>query len=123
VQDDSGRKCSFNIQNPAESAGSQVAESAGYELIPIEAGCKAIAETAQHQHGNQHATHEYSRVSLDDRQPLVYAECVELYGSDTDQAANCWDEECGEFIQRPSSKKPRSAEIERIKASIAAMQT
>ena len=34
VQEKSGRKCSFTIENPAESAGTRPAESAGYELVP-----------------------------------------------------------------------------------------
>jgi hypothetical protein len=34
VQDQSGRKCSFTIGKPAESAGSRPAESADYELMP-----------------------------------------------------------------------------------------
>ncbi|MBU1691813.1 MAG: hypothetical protein KJ958_10545 [Gammaproteobacteria bacterium] len=34
VQDQSSRKCSFNNDIPAESAGSRPAESADYELIP-----------------------------------------------------------------------------------------
>lgn len=33
VQEQSGRKCSFTIKNPAESAGTRGAESAGYELV------------------------------------------------------------------------------------------
>ena len=34
VQDQSGRKCSFTTENPAESAGSRGAENAAYELMP-----------------------------------------------------------------------------------------
>lgn len=34
VQDQSSRKCSFNNDNPAESAGSRPAETADYELMP-----------------------------------------------------------------------------------------
>lgn len=33
VQEQSGRKCSFTIHKPAESAGTRGAESAGYELV------------------------------------------------------------------------------------------
>ena len=34
VPEQSGRKCSFNIENPAESAGTTPAENADYELVP-----------------------------------------------------------------------------------------
>lgn len=34
VQEQSGRKCSFTIENPAESAGTRPAENADYELMP-----------------------------------------------------------------------------------------
>lgn len=33
VQEQSGKKCSFTIENPAESAGTRGAENAGYELV------------------------------------------------------------------------------------------
>lgn len=36
VQEQSGRKCSFNPENPAESAGTRPAESAVYEYVPID---------------------------------------------------------------------------------------
>jgi len=35
VQEQSGRKRSFTIKNPAESAGTTPVESAGYEFVPI----------------------------------------------------------------------------------------
>lgn len=41
VQEQSGRKCSFNSDNPAESAGTRPAESAGYELIPCRGSISA----------------------------------------------------------------------------------
>jgi hypothetical protein len=34
LQEHSGRKCSFNTENPAETAGSCPAETADYELMP-----------------------------------------------------------------------------------------
>lgn len=40
--DQSSRKCSFNPENPAESAGTPPAETADYELIPC-----TVAETRQ----------------------------------------------------------------------------
>lgn len=125
VPDNSGRKCSFNIQIPAESAGSRAAESADYELLPIQASSMAVEAPAQNQHNDQHdqPPSDYRREPLDDMPPVDYADCVKFFGSDTEPTENYLDEERGEFIQRPSSKKPRSAEIERIKASIAAMQT
>lgn len=38
VQEQSGRKCSFTIKNPAESAGTTPAETADYEFIPHRGG-------------------------------------------------------------------------------------
>jgi hypothetical protein len=41
MQDQSGRKCSFTPDNPAESAGSWGAKSADYELIPCSSAVSA----------------------------------------------------------------------------------
>lgn len=35
LQDQSSRNCSFNAENPAETAGTHPAETADYELIPV----------------------------------------------------------------------------------------
>lgn len=43
--------------------------------------------------------------------------------SETEQAADYWDEERGEFIRLPVKSKPRSAKIERVRVAIQAMQT
>lgn len=89
VQDESGRKCSFTIEKPAESAGSRAAESADYELIPIATSCKHLVETAQSQQNDQHEPpqSEYKREPLDDWQPQDYYDCVELFGSGIEQPA------------------------------------
>ena len=44
VQEQSGRKCSFTNENPAESAGSTPAESADYELYPGRGDLSAHSE-------------------------------------------------------------------------------
>lgn len=43
--------------------------------------------------------------------------------SEKEQAADCWDEERGEFIRLPVKSKPRSAEVDRVRVAIQAMQT
>lgn len=45
LQDQSGRKCSFNNANPAESAGSAPAKTADYELMP----CSAVGRRVYRQ--------------------------------------------------------------------------
>lgn len=47
VQDQSGRKCSFTTENPAESAGNLPAKSAGYELMPCRGVDSALQSTAR----------------------------------------------------------------------------
>lgn len=47
VQDQSGRKCSFTKQSPAESAEVLQAESAGYELMPCRGVDSALQSTAR----------------------------------------------------------------------------
>ena len=37
---------------------------------------------------------------------------------ETDQAANCWNEERGEFNRKPDRTKPKSAEVERVRQLI-----
>ena len=44
VRDQSGRKCSFTPDNPAENAGRWGAKSADYELIPVVAINEALSE-------------------------------------------------------------------------------
>jgi hypothetical protein len=41
---------------------------------------------------------------------------------DSEQAADYWDEVRGEFIKLPTSKKPKSAEIDRVRTAIEVMQ-
>lgn len=51
VQEQSGRKCSFIIEKPAESAGTTPAESADYELIPCSSfsgGAVGVASASIH---------------------------------------------------------------------------
>lgn len=103
VQDQSGRKCSFISEKPAESAGNLPAESADYELVPIEGGL---------------STHTAGDDSTDDAS--LHAEYCR--DEDIGQAAQDWDEDQGEFVRRPSTKKPRSSKVERVRAQIEAMQ-
>ena len=70
VLDESGRKCSFNPINPAESAGNTPAENAPYELIPCrgvisghsEHGIKAsnITRLPLVADGRQHPLRDYA---------------------------------------------------------------
>lgn len=56
VQEQSSRKCSFNSEKPAESAGTRPAESAGYELIPCRDGLSA--HSAHRESASIHHLHQ-----------------------------------------------------------------
>lgn len=54
-----------------------------------------------------------------DKAPLQDEYCRE---SEIGQAANYWDEDRGEFIRPPTKTKPKSAEVDRVRAAIQVMQ-
>ena len=59
VQEQSGRKCSFTANNPAESAGSRGAKTADYELMPCSSDVSALSSGATEQHDRSHYSSPY----------------------------------------------------------------
>ncbi len=58
LQDQSGRKCSFTVANPAETAGSTPAKTAAYELMP----CSEVRAPVLRLHtGKSKTNHDHSR--------------------------------------------------------------
>lgn len=49
AQEQSGRNCSFTLNNPAETAGSRGAETADYELMPCSSDVSALSSGATEQ--------------------------------------------------------------------------
>ena len=83
MQDQSGRKCSFTPENPAESAGSRGAETADYELMPSR-GVNPVVTEQVIEAGSRHRLDE----GADDCQRI----------RDDDHSAGEWNQDTGEFI-------------------------
>lgn len=92
VQEQSGKKCSFTNENPAQSAGTPPAESADYEYVPIEVIYSPNVPTES----------EFSRVR------------------DSELSGGVWED--GEYIKLPVKQKVISPEVERVRGVIQVMR-
>ena len=92
VQEQSGRKCSFTNENPAENAGTPPAENADYEYVPI-------------------------GVSNSPTNPIESEFSRER---DAELSGGVWEN--GEYIKLPVKQKVISPEAGRVKLAIQAMQ-
>ena len=109
MQDQSGRKCSFTIEKPAESAGNLPAESADYELATN------IHSGAAPQPSSKPAP---AQPEIQDDSDGGFTRI-----HDDDLTARQWDSERGDFVPAPSprTRTPAPA-IEQTRAQIVSLQ-
>lgn len=110
VLDQSGRKCSFTAELPAESAGSAPAKTADYELIP----CRGdVSAPSSHQ---KNMLNHWRKFKLTKRlvnlllpslvrQPECHDKTSENFTrTNDDVAAEYWDADLGEF-RKPAARQ------------------
>jgi len=93
VQEQSGRKCSFKPDIPAESAGTRPAESAEYEYVPCISTKQAVV----------------SNELTDEPDTGIFTR-----SKDSEQISDNWDE-LGEYHAPQAKARMRSPELDRVR--------